>query len=55
MAYNTTWNMTGKRNVTNCSSTSVVGPTFSAVGLALGIFGNVLALFVIVKTANLHK
>jgi hypothetical protein len=25
------------------------------VGLALGIFGNVLALFVIVKTANLHK
>jgi prostaglandin E receptor 4 len=55
MAYNTTWNMTGKRNVTNCSSTSVVGPTFSAVGLALGIFGNVLALFVIVKTSKLHK
>ena len=55
MAYNTTWNMSGNRNVTNCLSTSVVGPTFSTVGLALGIFGNVLALFVIVKTAKQHK
>lgn len=55
MDYNTTWNMSGDRNITNCSSTAVVGPTFSAVGLTLGIFGNVLALLVIVKTANLHK